>query len=154
MVNVVQRESHSLHDDREALADFLAINVVAGAPDGHSKNIALLRTDAGAAIAPLFDLATGLAYDQDAVDRRIALSVGGERYPSRIYRKQWKKAAETIGVDSEELIARVGRLAADFPSAFETAIERVSDAPGADEIAARAIPRLTEHCGLVLSQLD
>lgn len=154
MNNVIQRESISLKDDREALADFLAINVVAGAPDGHSKNIALLRGNHGSTIAPLFDLATGLAYDQDKVDRKIALSVGGERQVSRIYRKQWQRTAEVIGINSDELIARVGQLASDFPPAFEDAINEVSDAPGAAEVAERAIHRLTEHCALILGRLD
>jgi serine/threonine-protein kinase HipA len=45
------------------LADFAAINLVAGAPDGHSKNISVLVThDGQRQVAPLYDLATGLSY--------------------------------------------------------------------------------------------
>lgn len=43
MVRVIRQESTRQESDILALADFLIINVVAGAPDGHSKKITILR---------------------------------------------------------------------------------------------------------------
>jgi len=150
MVAVVNRESIDRRNDLLALADFLIINVVAGAPDGHSKNIALLRRSGGSTIAPLYDLATGLAYDAVDVDRRIALSVGVERLTSRILPQQWAKASAIVGVEPRLMQARVVQLAEALPAAFTEAIEEVGSAPGIDEIADRVPARLIEHCQRIL----
>lgn len=153
MVAVINRESINRRNDLLALADFLIINVVAGAPDGHSKNIALMRRSGGSTIAPLYDLATGLAYEARDVDRRIALSVGGERLTSRIRREQWAKAAATLGIDRSLMQTRVIRLAEALPTAFADSIEEVGNVPGIDEIADRVPAHLAEHCRRILDGL-
>lgn len=153
MVGLVQRESTDLVSDRLALADFLIINVVAGAPDGHAKNIALIRGRGGSVIAPLYDLATGLAYDARTVDRSAALSVGGERWASRMYARQWDKAAALLRVDAEAMRRRVAQLATDFPAAFEAAISEARDAPGIEDVAERTLARLEDHCAGILARL-
>ena len=53
MVGVVQKQSRDQEADKLALADFLIVNVVTGAPDGHAKNVSMLRLADGAWIAPL-----------------------------------------------------------------------------------------------------
>lgn len=154
MMRVVTRESTSPFDDRLALADFLIINLVAGAPDGHAKNVSLLRAPGLARVAPLYDLATGLAYDARTVERSVALSIGGERVASRIRRHQWRKAAETLGLDPELLIERVAVLAEAFPKAFEEVLEGLTDfAPGAGEVAERTLPALRAHTRHILDRL-
>ena len=141
-------------DSLRALADFVAINVVAGAPDGHSKNISVLLNPNGErSIAPLYDLATGLAYDQDNVDRSVALSVGGERHVSRIRAAQWKKAAAVMGLSGDEVVDRVAYLAAGFAGAFRGAVDEVADVPGAQELADRALSEVEKHCQVVLDNL-
>ena len=112
-----------------------------------------MRRSGGSTIAPLYDLATGLAYDAVDVDRRIALSVGGERLTSRIQRQQWAKASATLGIDPHLMQARVVRLAEALPAAFTEAIEEVGDVPGMDEIADRVPARLIEYCQRMLSGL-
>jgi serine/threonine-protein kinase HipA len=154
MVGLVRRQSTLLGDDLLALADFAIVNLVTGAPDGHSKNISLLLAPDGERwVAPLYDLATGLAYDSATVDRRVALAIGGERVFSRIRRKQWDKAAAVLGLPGELVIARVRTLARHFPDAFERAVATVADVPGAKEVAGRTIPELREHCAQLLKQL-
>jgi serine/threonine-protein kinase HipA len=152
MAGLIQRQSTDRLSDSRAVADFLAINVVAGAPDGHSKNISMLR-DQAIWVAPLYDLATGLAYEKETVDRSVALSVGGEREVSRIRAKQWEKAAKTLKLDPDELIDRVRQLATEFPGAFATALSDCGDTPGASEVAARSGPAITEHCQRILAQI-
>jgi serine/threonine-protein kinase HipA len=153
MVAVVKRHSKDDGADGLALADFLVVNVVAGAPDGHSKNISLLYLPDGGWVAPLYDLATGLGYEKRSVDRTVALSVGGEREVARIRRRQWVKAAETLGLDPDAMCRRVAQLASRFPGAFTSALAELQDAPGADEIESRALPSLEAHCERLLEQL-
>ncbi|ADB29908.1 HipA N-terminal domain protein [Kribbella flavida DSM 17836] len=153
MVRLLKRESTVLRDDLLALADFMIVNLVAGAPDGHAKNISLLRSAGRTWVAPLYDLATGLAYDSDQVERTVALSVGGERHPARIFSEQWDKAAKILGLDRELLRGRVGNLASSFPQAFADALKVLADVPGAAEVAGRSLPAVQAHCDLLLSRL-
>ncbi|MEV6283122.1 HipA domain-containing protein [Kribbella sp. NPDC051770] len=153
MVRLLKRESTVLLDDLLALADFAIINLVAGAPDGHSKNISLLRAPGRTWVAPLYDLATGLAYENEQVDRSVALSIGGVRHPAQIFAKQWDKAAAVLGLDPDLVRSRVGNLAAAFPQAFADALTMLGDAPGAVEVADRGLPAVQRHCDLVLSHL-
>ena len=153
LVRVIRQESTQPESDILALADFLIINVVAGAPDGHSKNISLLRSAGATWVAPLYDLATGLVYDSKVVDRSVAVSVGGERSVTRIRRRQWEKASATLGLPTDALIARTSQLARGFPAAFDAAISPMIGAPGAEAVLERASHNLTQHCERILAQL-
>lgn len=153
MVRVLRQQSTDQEGDRLALADFVALNLVAGAPDGHAKNIAMLRVPGRIWVAPLYDVATGLAYDSTRVDRSVALAVGGERLVSRIHSRQWDKAAQTLGLEPDQLRHRVRHLASRFPEAFARALDEVRQAPGAAQVAARAVPALEDHCARVLDGL-
>lgn len=154
MMRVVSRESTDLHEDRLALADFLAFNLVAGAPDGHAKNVALLRPQGAVHVAPLFDLATGLADETRDVDRRVALSIGGARSAARIHRTQWERAARTLGIASETLLARVATLASAAPSAFAATLGAMpTDVPGFAEVTERLLPALELQATTVMDRL-
>ncbi|MDF1488951.1 HipA domain-containing protein [Tessaracoccus caeni] len=154
MARVVDRESTDRLGDRLALADFAIINLVAGAPDGHAKNISLLRAPRSTVIAPLYDLATGLAYEASQVDRSVAVSIGGERLASRIRAKQWAKMAHTLNLDTDLVLRRVYNLAASFPDLFEAALNKLpADTPGIDQVLTRTMPHLTQHTQRIIAQL-
>lgn len=154
MMRALMRESTDLMDDRLALADFLIINLVAGAPDGHAKNISLLRSRGFIGVAPLYDLATGLAYDSTKVERTVAVSIGGERHVSRIRKRQWESAAKILNLDPRLLVDRAAVLAEAFPGAYEATLAQLGDsAPGIDEVADRTVPALTAHSRRLLEQL-
>ena len=153
MSRVVKKWSSRQEDDLIALADFAAINLVAGAPDGHSKNISLLLAPGGQRwVAPLYDLATGLSYASGSVERKVAVSIGGERIFSRIRRKQWERASTSIGLSLEPVLDRAVMLAEHYPDAFATALAKCRDVPGADLIADRTLTELTEHCTRLVRQ--
>jgi serine/threonine-protein kinase HipA len=154
LAKLIRSDMTAVPDDIRALADFAVINVVTGAPDGHSKNIsALLYANGERSVAPLYDLATGLAYAQNNVDRSVALSIGSERHVSRIMTKQWAKAAGVLGLDSGELIDRVAFLAAGFPDAFRDALDEVRGVPGAAEVSERSLGDVARHCKVILANL-
>lgn len=152
MAGLIQRQSADREADSMAVADFVAINVIAGAPDGHSKNISMLRhTDNW--VAPLYDLATSLVYEKATVDRRVAVSIGGERQISRIRAKQWAKAAQPLKIDPELLISRVRQLATDFPQAFSDVLSDCGGSPAVSEVNARSQTAIADHCGRILAQI-
>ena len=152
MVRLINKQSTSEIDDLYALADFVLINVIAGAPDGHSKNISMLHLPGASWVAPLYDLASAMVYDSADVDRTVAVAVGSERQVSRIRHKQWAKAAHKLGLPDDELVSRVASAAEGFPTAFRNALSALAGAPGADEVAERT-EALEAHCATVLNGL-
>ena len=154
MANLLRRQCDDLEAAALAVADFVAINLVAGAPDGHSKNISLIHQTAGNWVAPLYDLATGLVYDKANVEREVAVAIGGERSSSRIRAEQWRKTAKTLGLDAGDVIARVRQLAAEFPDAFERALADSAAGHDAKEVRQRSSEPIAQHCQRILAQLQ
>ncbi|WP_344151650.1 hypothetical protein [Kribbella yunnanensis] len=72
---------------------------------------------------------------------------------SRVRRKQWDKAARTLGLDPDLLVSRAKTRAEQYPDAFERAVADAQDIPGADEVGARILPALREHCKRLMQQL-
>lgn len=154
LAEVVARHSRKPDRDRRALADFAAINYIAGAPDGHAKNISLALWPDNIHVAPLYDLATAFPYDNTGVtNSRTAFSIGGRRDFGRVLGKHWDRAARAMGLGPERYRGRVRVLAERFPDAFADALSDL-DLPEAGEIRNRAMVRLQRHACHVLDRLN
>lgn len=154
LTDVIAKHSRAPGEDRWALAEFAAINYVAGAPDGHAKNISLALWPQDVHVAPLYDLATAFPYDNAGpTNSRTAFSIGGRRDFGRVLGKHWDRAARTMGVDVEKYRLRVREMAERFPDAFADVLADLS-LPEADEIRSRTMPRLEHHAAHIVSRLD
>lgn len=153
LAGIVNRNSTDVASDRRRLADFLIINYVAGAPDGHAKNVSLLLWPGCTAMAPLYDLASGFPYEGRDVERSVAISIGGERQYSRIFGRQWDRAAATLALPPELVRHRVRELSEGFPDAFADALAEVG-LPEAEAVRRRALPRLSAHGAATLDRLS
>ncbi len=78
------------------LIEWQAFNVVAGNCDGHAKNLALVYEGARLRLAPFYDLVSTRHYP--ALDRRLAMAVGGRREPTQLHRAQWEQLARDVQV--------------------------------------------------------
>lgn len=131
----------------------MLINYAAVAPDGHSKNVSIrILPDGDVRMAPLYDLVSGLPYDNDTLDRGLALSIGGERRVDRIHDAQWARAARELGLPKDTLRNRARELLTGFPDAFHDALSQVGSAE-ATEVWNHASPRIAEHTASSLSRL-
>lgn len=120
-------------------ADSLIWNWLIAGTDGHAKNYSLLLQGNSVVLAPLYDIASALPYGDDERSLRLAMKIGGDYHVSS-YRNRWPAAARDLGLDADELVARVRELAAAAPDLF-------TDAAKADEVTALASPlpaRLTD----------
>lgn len=154
LAEVIAKHSRNPHQDRWALAEFAAINYIAGAPDGHAKNISLALWPNDVHVAPLYDLATAFPYDNAGpTNSRTAFSIGGRRDFGRVLGKHWDRAAREMGLDAEEYRLRVRGITERFPDAFADALTRLG-LPEAEEIRERAMPRLGRHAGHILERLN
>lgn len=150
-VRVIDTHSSDPAADKRALADFLIVNYVAGAPDGHAKNLSITLLPGRVSMAPLYDLATGFPYEHN-VDRTVALSIGGVRKFGQVRAKQWRRAAVLLGVDPDWMLQRVAHLASVYPAALAEALREIAT-PAADEVLQRTWSRLERHCATILDQL-
>ena len=77
--------------DVRRLIEWQAFNLVVGNSDGHGKNLSLLHVAGALRLAPFYDLLSTRQYP--ALDRNLAMRVGGERDPARVQRKHWEALA-------------------------------------------------------------
>jgi serine/threonine-protein kinase HipA len=144
-------------DDRAAglaaLGRFAAFNYVAGAPDGHAKNLSLMLLPGETRVAPLYDLATSLAYSGDPVLREVAVGIGGRRKFGQVLGKHWDRAAAILGIHPEDYRRTVRQMADTFPDAFRDALDEIGT-PEADEIQQRSIDQIALHTKQIVQRLD
>lgn len=144
------REVRPIRTASEEVARFvdaLAFNWIIAGTDAHAKNYSLLLSGRQARLAPLYDIASALPYDDMYLPKlRMAMRIGGEYRIERISGRHWRKLAEMNRLDPEETVARIDSLAARAPECFRRAAENVavqalgSDLPGrlAERVAAGA----------------
>ena len=82
--------------DVRNLLNWVVFNYLIGNADAHAKNIALLFTGTGPALAPFYDLMCTAVYDE--LTDRIAMKIGGEDRPDWIIARRWQQFAEDIDV--------------------------------------------------------
>ena len=143
-------------DDLWEFLDALAFNWLIAGSDAHAKNYSLLLAGTQARLAPLYDVASFLPYDQSKGHKiSLAMKVGGDYRLRRIDRPGvWEKTADELGLDRDQVITRILSLAHKLSAAFEQAAQDntiqalPTDLPHrlVDLVAARA-----EHCIAVLS---
>ncbi len=154
MARILRDHARAPGPELSKLADFVLINYAAAAPDGHAKNISIrILPDGDVRVAPLYDLASGLPYSKADVDRRLALSIGGERQVSRIHAGQWARAARQIGVLEDALRDRARQLLTSFPDAFHEALDEVATRE-ANDVWKHAAKPIAAHTAACVKQLD
>ena len=142
--------------------DALILNVLLGAPDAHAKNYSIIHAAGQYVLAPVYDLASGLPYNEDGDVtegqtpwRTVAMSVGGARRLDQIGTSCWERLAaqarleRRARMDADAVVERVHRLSRLLPDALATGIAREqADNPvlvGAI-IPSRLLDAVARHC--------
>lgn len=138
----------------DRFVDGLVFNTLIAAPDGHARNYAVLLDGDVVRLAPIFDVASGLAYSyREGDDRRLAMSVAGQFDPSAITGETWRRFAGENRLDAESVLERVHRYADVIPGAMKHAIAGVDDWDGtAGALAGRLLPATESHLATVTRQ--
>jgi len=105
-----------------SFSDALAWNWLIGGTDAHAKNYSVLLAGRQVRLAPLYDIASALAYPGvDELKLKMAMKLGDE-YRLKAHRAStWTHTARALELDPEEVIERVRHLAETAPDAFATA---------------------------------
>lgn len=106
-------------------------------------------------LAPLFDVATGLAYDPPAGgSRALSMSIAGQLDPARVTPDTWKRFCETVSVDETPVLEKVREVAEVVPHAMAEALAEIDNWDGAaSDVSARLLPAVRTHAHAVLRGL-
>jgi serine/threonine-protein kinase HipA len=111
--------THSLRAETDVLTflDALAFSWLTAGTDGHAKNYSLLFSPGGGVrLAPLYDLASALPYDDLQLEKvKLAMKIGPDYRLRDIGAAEWRRLAEHVGVDPDRLIERILALAERTP---------------------------------------
>jgi serine/threonine-protein kinase HipA len=139
--------AHAAERSISGFVDALAFNWIVAGTDAHAKNYSVLLSDSDLRLAPMYDVASALPYDDMYLPRlRMAMRIGGEYRLEAISGRHWRRFAATNGLDRDETVARIDDLAVRIPAGLAKAAEAEavqaldSDLPGrlVERIAARA----------------
>lgn len=102
--------------------DALAVNWLIAGTDAHAKNYSLLMAAGQVRLAPLYDVASSLPYEDMFLPRlRLAMRIGSEYRVAAIAARHWDALAERSGLDPGAVKARIDELARRLPDAFRRA---------------------------------
>ncbi len=125
MFGVVRQ--HMTGRDITRLLDAVIFNIAIGNVDSHAKNYSALLDPAGARLAPLYDLMSGLAWD--GITQNHAQAVGGQRRGRYIHQRHWRRMAEATGLGGRGTVQRVEQVTARILRELPAAAEEVAAMP-------------------------
>ncbi len=98
--------------DTRVARDFirqLAFNTIIGNADAHAKNYSLLIRPDGILLAPMYDAVPVGLYP--AYNQRLAMPIGGARFPAAATPDRWRKLARAAQLDEGEVTDLVADVA-------------------------------------------
>ena len=135
--------------------DALAFNWLIAGTDAHAKNYSILLADGQVRLAPLYDIASVLPYDDMYRPKlRLAMRIGGEYRVERITARHWRRFAADNGLDPDGTIQRLHQLTERVPAAFaevarDPSVARLDSRLPA--VLSRRVADLAKHCRRTLA---
>lgn len=136
--------------------DALAFNWLIAGTDGHAKNYGLLLAGAQVRLAPLYDVASYLPYDDSAGHKlKLAMKIGDDYKLRRTDRRSaWERAADQLKLDRSRLIERIVDLAVRAPDAFASAADASHAAAPEPDLPQRLVDLITDRCQRCAAMLN
>jgi serine/threonine-protein kinase HipA len=126
--------------------DALALNWLIAGTDAHAKNYSVLIVPGQVRLAPLYDVASSLPYDDMYLPRlRLAMKVGSEYRVEAVTGRHWRAFAERNGLDPDRLVERIDDLAARLPEAFREAASADAVVALGSALPDRLAARVDQH---------
>jgi serine/threonine-protein kinase HipA len=143
IVELLRTYSTNAAEDVRTFLDSVAYNWLIVGTDAHAKNYALLMGAEGRVrLAPLYDVASVFPYPQIDIHRvKLSMKLGGEYRFRNIQVRHWRRQAEELGIDPDELVHRVDDLAKQLADHVPDIARRMTD----DGLAHPLIPRLANQ---------
>jgi serine/threonine-protein kinase HipA len=148
-----------------AFTRMLFFNYLVGATDAHAKNYSLLLGGKdNVLLAPLYDVASGLAYEGLRRKGRLAMAIGGENRFGRVGSGAIRRyvrgrsdrqasSLEALGLTESWCTDVMAELAQAVPRAVGAVFDEAAAQPGADELRGRLEGPIAENCSQTLALL-
>lgn len=157
IVRLLREQSTTARQARtnvQAFVELLVFNTVAGAPDAHGRNYAVLLDERGPRVAPLYDAASGLAYGIGPDDSRVvSMSIGGTCELAEIDGDAWRRFADQVELNDQSILDLVRAQTDQLPDAVEESIAEVGDLTYAENLRERLIPAVRARCAELSQRL-
>jgi serine/threonine-protein kinase HipA len=155
IIELLRTYSTDRQDDLGTFVAALGFNWLIAGTDAHAKNFSLLLGGRRVRLAPLYDVASILPYDEfDLRKVKLAMKIGGEYKLSLIGLRQWQKFAREVRMEVDELVELLASMAKQLPDEVNAARTRAREeglnATIVERLAAQLIERAGE-CGRSLS---
>ncbi|WP_426422598.1 type II toxin-antitoxin system HipA family toxin [Bradyrhizobium genosp. A] len=148
IVDLLRTYSTDSVDDIDTFVDALGFNWLIAGTDAHAKNYSLLLASGPTVrLAPLYDIASILPYDEIEPQKiKLAMKIGGEYKLSQISLRGWQKFARETRFDADKVIAGLSSMAEQLPDdvtavcvrAKEEGLDNAIIAVLAEQLVARA----------------
>jgi len=129
--------------------DALIYNVLIGGTDAHAKNYSLLLAGGRAQLAPLYDLASAVAYPSDRA-LESSMTIGNHRVMRQISPSDWAKVGRRLGLGADTALARVTELREALPHALESSVASLP--PDTRDRAERLSEQILTHVATLSRQ--
>jgi serine/threonine-protein kinase HipA len=151
IVDLLREHSRSAEEDIDVLVQALILNWLIGGTDAHAKNYSVLIGEEGRArLAPLYDVASALPYDETPLQKlKLAMKIGGKYRLREIGPHQWAKLAAELKLAPERVVDRVRQMAGALPELSANVLDRTQREGLAHPILPRlaaAVSRRAKEC--------
>lgn len=148
IIDLLRTNSTDAAADSDTFIAALGFNWLIAGTDAHAKNYSLLLGENSVRLAPLYDVASILPYDQfDRHKVRFAMKIGSEYKLNRISLRQWQKFAREARVAADPLVERLIAMAKRLPDEVTAARGRAREEGLGRTIVDRLAARLIERAG-------
>jgi len=155
IVDLLKTYSSKPQEDVTTFLDSVIYNWLIAGTDAHAKNYSLLIGVGGRVrLAPLYDVASILPYDDINIDRaKVSMKIGGEYRLRNLRPYHWRKLAAELRLDPDATIHRVTDFAAQLADQV-LGVKRQMAEEGLDHpVIARLAEALTERAAVTLKIL-
>lgn len=128
IVELLRTYSTDRQEDVDTFIAAMGFNWLIAGTDAHAKNFSLLLSGRRVRLAPLYDLASVLPYDEfDMHKIKLAMKIGGEYKLSQIGLHQWQKLARETRIQAKELVELLVSMARQLPDEVNAARVRARE---------------------------
>jgi serine/threonine-protein kinase HipA len=122
IIELLRTYSTDRDTDLDTFGTALGFNWLIAGTDAHAKNYSLLLSGPDVRLAPLYDIASILPYDEvDLRKAKLAMKIGDEYKVELIGLRQWQKFAREVRTDVDQLVEVLISMAKQLPDEVSAA---------------------------------
>ena len=116
IIELLRTYSTDRDTDLDTFVTALGFNWLIAGTDAHAKNYSLLLSGPDVRLAPLYDIASILPYEEvDLRKAKLAMKIGGEYKVELIGLRQWQKFARDVRTNADQLVEVLISMAKHLP---------------------------------------